>query len=285
MPEYKNIIKMEIWSQFGSFSKPFSNTGGMLTYLIPPKTAIIGMIGSVLGYNIEDYEEDGDGKRRYRIEELYATGVSIQPIFELRTKRMTFNSHYGIEPKLLNAKHDILLNPKYIIYLSFPEELSSQEKAFLKSIKNKESVYNLYMGRNHFPLNYEFLKYYESCDTKEIKKRFDSNGDERLYGTLNRRIIEKPRLTTHEQKKTTIYTNNMKEQIKKIATEYDYLIKDYPVRRRNFTDFEYLPVSFFSTKHGEKKSVIDTYYSRFEVRKNSSVRLYSVGDGRWITLI
>ena len=284
MPEYKNIIEMEIWSQFGSFSKPFSNTGGMLTYLIPPKTAIIGMIGSVLGYNFEDYEEERDGKRSYRIEELYAIGVSIQPIFELRTKRMTFNSHYGNEPSLLNAKHDILLNPKYILYLSFPEELSSQEKEFLKSIQKKETVYNLYMGRNHFPLNYEFINYYKYCDTKEIKKRFDSHGDERLYGTLNRKIIEKPILTTHEQKKT-IYENNIKEQIKKIATEYDYLIKDYPVRRRNFTDFEYLPVSFFSTKYSKKKSALDTYYSHFELRKSSPVRLYSVGDGRWITLI
>jgi len=288
MSPYKNIIEMEIWSSFGSFSKPFSNSGGILTYLIPPKTAIIGMIGSVLGYEVNDYEEGEGGIRKYRIEELYDVGVSIQPFFELVTKRVTFNSHYGGKKgSQLNAKHDVLVNPGYIIYLSFPEILSSQEKEFLESIKKKETVYNLYMGRNNFPLNYEFLNYFKSVDTETVEESFRADKDHRLYGTLNRNIIKNVRLTTLEQKKKkkTVYRSNIKNQIERIATQYDYLIKSYPIRRRNFTDFEYIPVSFFSTKYSKKRFATDIYYSYFEVRAEGPICLYSIGDGRWITLI
>lgn len=275
---------MEIWSQFGSFSKPFSNTGGILTYLIPPKTAIIGMIGSVLGYNVEDYREDESGNRRYRIEELYDIGVSIQPVFELITKRITFNSHYGNKSGLLNAKQDTLINPKYILYLSFPNGLSAQKEEFMRSIQKKETIYNLYMGRNNFPLNYEVLGHYKSCEMREIREMFEAAENERVYGTLNREIIKEAKITTYEEKKE-IYSNNIKRQIKKFATEYDYFIRDYPVKRTNFTDFEYIPVSFFSTIYSRKKPALDTYYSYFKVKKGSTVRLYGIGDGRWITLI
>ena len=52
--KYLNVIEMDIWSSFGCFSKPFSTVGGVLSYLIPPKTSIIGMIGAVLGYEFND---------------------------------------------------------------------------------------------------------------------------------------------------------------------------------------------------------------------------------------
>jgi len=65
---YDNIIEIEMWSNFGCFTKSFSNTGGLLTYLIPPKTAIIGMVGAVLGYKFNEFYESND-IRVYKIEE------------------------------------------------------------------------------------------------------------------------------------------------------------------------------------------------------------------------
>ena len=53
--KFLNVIEFDIWSKFGCFSKPFSNSGGILTYFIPPKTSIMGMVGSVLGYSFDDF--------------------------------------------------------------------------------------------------------------------------------------------------------------------------------------------------------------------------------------
>lgn len=153
---------MDIWGSFGCFTKPFSNTGGLLTYLIPPKTSIIGMIAAILGYEFDDFEELEDGTRKYKIEKLYAIKVSIQPLFDLKVKRVTFNSHYGNEPHMLNVNQDVLINPFYRLYLSFPDHLENEEKEFLGLINNNETVYNLYMGRNEFFMNYEIKNYFEN---------------------------------------------------------------------------------------------------------------------------
>ena len=108
-----DIIRLDIWSSFGCFTSPFSNIGGLLTYLIPPKTSIIGMIGSILGYGFDDYDEEENNIKKYRIEELYDIKISVQPRFKLKTRKITFNSHYGNEHHMLNIKEDVLINPRY----------------------------------------------------------------------------------------------------------------------------------------------------------------------------
>ena len=81
---YANVIEMDIWSNFGCFSKPFSNTGGILSYLIPPKTSVIGMIGAILGYEFDDNDEG-----IFSIEELFDIKLSILPLYDLKSKRDT----------------------------------------------------------------------------------------------------------------------------------------------------------------------------------------------------
>lgn len=281
--EYKNIIEMDLWSDFGCFTKPFSNTGGLLTYLIPPKTVIVGMIGAVLGYNFDDFQELDD-KRIYRIEELYDIKVSVQSLFDLKVKRIIFNSHYGNNKRdMLNVKQDLLLNPKYKLYLSFPEHLQSQEKAFLNSIKNYSTVYNLYMGRNEFPVNYEFKNYWENTNSvllssENLNEFF--NEKQRIYGILNRNVVFNPKLETKMEKKLSLFRKRTKEEIRSLASHFEYLIKEYPVKRYNFTQFDFIPLSFYSMD--EKR---DCYFNEFDLREDHTLELHSIGDGKWISLI
>ena len=93
--DYLNILELDIWSKFGCFSKPFSNSGGILTYLIPPKTSIIGMVGSVLGYPFDDFEIDENNSKVYNIEKFNDIKISVQPLFSLKTKRVTYNNVSG----------------------------------------------------------------------------------------------------------------------------------------------------------------------------------------------
>ena len=130
---FSKIIELDIWSKFGCFSKPFSNSGGILTYFIPPKTSIIGMIGSVLGYSFDDFEIGEDGTKIYSIERFNDIKISIQPLFSLKTKRVTYNNVSGNDIK--NIHQDVLLNPHYKIYISFPDNLSEEEYLFLDRIK------------------------------------------------------------------------------------------------------------------------------------------------------
>ena len=283
MNDHKNIIEMDIWSSFGCFTKPFSNTGGLLTYLIPPKTSIVGMVAAILGYEFNDYEEQEDGTRKYRIEELYDIKISIQALFDLRVKRVTFNSHYGNEPHMLNVNQDILINPFYKIYLSFPSELKDKEKTFLKRVRASKTVYNLYMGRNEFFMNYEFKNYFEKLRPYMLNKNnendfFGDKKDQKIYGTLNKEKISNVDLFS-EITETTIF-GMLNQDIRKLASYYEYTIKDYPVKRYNFVNFSYIPIYFYSM---HKKD--NTYFSKLTLNENEKLELYEIGENEWISLI
>lgn len=282
MSKYEDIIEMEIWSSFGCFTKPFSNTGGLLTYLIPPKTSVIGMIGAVLGYDFEDFTELEDGTRRYKIEELYDIHVSIQSLFDLKVKRVTFNSHYGNEPNLMNIHEDVLIEPFYKLYINFPEKLNKEQNEFLKRLKSNETVYTLYMGRNEFFMNYEFVNHYKNVETEILDSEnssefFKQSEEQKIYGILDKRIVENVTLSeTTEQ----IIFGRLTSGIKKLASFYEYIIRDYPIKRYNFINFEYAPVSFYSMN---KKA--NCFFSNLDLKEDMELNLYKIGENEWISLI
>lgn len=282
MSKYEDIIEMDIWSSFGCFTKPFSNTGGLLTYLIPPKTSIIGMVAAILGYEFDDFEELDDGTKRYRIEELYDIKVSIQSLFDLKVKRVTFNSHYGNEPNLLNVHEDVLIEPFYKLYLNFPKKLKNEKNEFLKRLRAKESIYNLYMGRNEFFMNYEFINHFEDAKTEILNPEdssefFKQSNEQKVYGLLDKRIVESVTLSeTSEQ----ILFGRLTSGIKKLASFYEYIIRDYPVKRYNFINFEYAPISFYSmNKNG------NCFFSNLNLKEDQELQLYKIGENEWISLI
>lgn len=284
MNNYEDIIEMDIWSSFGCFTKPFSNTGGLLTYLIPPKTSIIGMVAAILGYDFDDYKELNDGTLKYRIEELYDIKVSIQALFDLKVKRVTFNSHYGNEPHLLNVHQDVLIEPFYKVYLSFPNSLNDKKNEFLERLNANETVYNLYMGRNEFFMNYDLINNIQidknKILTRDNSTEFFSNSEgnkNKIYGTLNKSLLKTVALSESSEE---ILFGRLKSGIKKLASFYEYIIRDYPIRRYNFVNFEYLPVAFYSMNKNE-----DCFFSNLNLKEDMELELYGIGENRWISMI
>lgn len=282
---YSKVIEMDIWSNFGCFSKPFSNTGGILSYLIPPKTSIVGMIGAVLGYEFDGLDDD-----IYKIEELYDIKISIQPLFDLKTKRVTFNNVEGTteKVKISNIHQDVLINPYYKLFISFPDSLNDKEDLFINRIKNHETIFSLYMGRNEFPLSFEL------CDVFEYEsiilnlnnlEEFFSN-DEKIYGSLNRSIVKDTQLvsiskTSNENNLIFSFSKNSEKILKSF---YEYVIREYPIKRYNFTDFIYGDISFYAADNMK-----DCYFSKIifkdDVSNDDFMELTKIGDNEWISLI
>lgn len=284
---FSKVIEIDIWSNFGCFTKPDSTSGGRLTYLIPPKTAIIGIIGSILGYDFDEFEKDENEIKNYKIEELYAIKISIQPLFDLKTKRVTFNRVDGTTEKLKiqNIHQDILINPYYKLFLSFPNCLKDKEELFLKRINDHETVYHLYMGRNEFPLSYKVCKIfdYESkiLNSQNCESFFEN--DEKIYGLINRENINDIELKAID--KTDLNENVIIFQFKKnnemkLKSFYEYVIPEYPIKRTNFTNFVYSEVSFYS--EDDFKSC---FFSKLSIKNNSTVELTKIGEHEWISMI
>ena len=275
-----NIIELDMWSKFGCFNKPFSSGGGLLTYLIPPKTSIIGIIGAILGYPFDDFELK-DNIKYYSIEKLNDIKVSIHPLFQFKIKRVTFNN--VSENIIMNVQQDIIINPYYKIYILFPDSLNDKEKLFLDRVKSNKSFYNLYMGRNEFLLNIEF-KNVLSCDKFILN---NSNSDEffksnknKIYGSLNRKNVKSTQLKQNLKNSHRTLVSRRRRTFN-LESYYEYIINQYPITRTNFTDFEYSPISFYAYSEDE-----DCFFADLELKNvDDHIDLYNIGDLKWISMI
>lgn len=284
---FSKVIEIDIWSSFGCFSKPFSTTGGILSYLIPPKTSIVGMIGAILGYEFDNHK---NGK--YVIEELHDIKISVQPLFDLKSKRVTFNKISGTidNMNIMNINQDILINPYYKIFISFPNHLVDKEEMFIDRISKHETIFDLYMGRNEFPLSYNLCSIfdYESIILKkENLDDFFSNDNVKIFGSLNRKFIDRTELIStisdNWDDDELIFQFNRSYE-KKLKSFYEYIIKEYPIRRKNFTDFTYSDISFYSEYNFK-----ECYFSRFTFKDKfmniASLELIKIGEDEWISMI
>ena len=276
---YDKILEFDIWSQFGSFNKPDSNQGGLLTYFIPPKTSIIGIIGAVLGYKFDDYELDEQNRKVFAIEKFNDIKISIQPLFPFKVKRVTFNNLVS-STKIINIKQDVLIKPYYKVYVSFPDNLEEDERLFEENIKLNKSFFNLYMGRNEFLLNIKFCDSYENVNCFELNNDNSIdffNDSNEIHGSLNRKDVIKANLSKTIKSSRSLFSADNSFDLE---SYYEYLITDYPVKREQFVQFSYSPISFYSSPKEE-----NCYFSDILLKENKSLKLYNIGGKKWISLI
>ena len=194
-------------------------------------------------------------------------------VYERMTHSLTYQKSWSGE--LINQGCPIAFSPRGT-HLIHP---ISATKFIAINIKTQETVYNLYMGRNEFFLNYVFKNHFENVKAKTITSEFHSKKDGKIYGTLERSNVEKCRLKEASKFEGSIY-ERLKNGLKKYARYYEYIISDYPVRRSNFVNFDFSEVSFYSLS--EQK---DCYFARLSLKNNTKLKLYNIGDDKWISLI
>ena len=212
------------------------------------------------------YEEIGD-KRIYSIEKFYDIQISVQALFDLKTARLVYNN---CDKTIANIYQDILVNPKYKVFISFPIKLKEYESEFIEKIKNHSTIYNLYMGRNEFPLNYEYLRSFDRIDKSFTDE--DDIEDFKVIGFIKRSKFEE--ISIHKIDK---FSSNV------IGSKpfFEYLINDYPIKRYNFTNFKYEFISFYPELNNE----INSYFYKLELKDDSEIILTDIGDDKWIYLI
>ncbi|RZN63108.1 CRISPR-associated protein Cas5 [Methanonatronarchaeum sp. AMET6-2] len=198
------LLTLEIKSRFGSFTKPTSTTGGLLTYKIPPKPAIKGMIGAISGFSFEE-------THKY----LENLKIGVKPLRETKTKTTTFNSHYGNpRGRMVNIKQELLIEPHYQVFLDF-SEIKKDENAIQKITRNfkeifdntpeslseavtklcqtKNTYYIPYMGRNNFPLEYNTL----DIDLQKIDKPITA--EMKIHSVIPKEICSNFRIQETEE--------------------------------------------------------------------------------------
>jgi CRISPR-associated protein Cas5h len=201
------IVSFRYFGRYGHFRKPYSNVSSF-TYPFPPRTAIAGLLGAILGVPKEKVAGNFDESK---MKVAVAIEKKIKTITHVTNLRQDSSGKvdYSIKrprtdwpPKPLKRIPDwnkpinpypmeLVRNPSYLLYVSLNDKMSE----LTSRLKNERYVYTPCLGLS------EFLAGLQSWRTRNI------------HGSLQRRlfIIDRPfktrRRTSHSGIKSTSFWN------------------------------------------------------------------------------
>ena len=146
------VLVFDVWGEFGHFRKHYTTTSP-LTYSVPPRAAIAGMIGAIEGLGKDEY-------LRYFSKEDANIAVKIGcPIKKTRIAENLIDTK--IAPMMSRIKtrtqirFEVLKDVRYRIYFSHSSE-EIYDKLY-SMLKEHKSVYTLCLGLSEHIANYEFI--------------------------------------------------------------------------------------------------------------------------------
>jgi len=150
------------------------------TYYIPPKSTILGLLGSLIGldgYNKKD-EKSSDANDPEFLKKLskiylYIKVNNYKKLNKINVKYNSLNSFSNNTTKDPNVimQEEILCNPDYEIGLVLDDSLDLH-KNIINNIKNNVSEYHLYLGKNEFFANINFIGLFNFKYLDEINSDF-----------------------------------------------------------------------------------------------------------------
>lgn len=223
----KQFLIFDIWGDYAHFRKYYT-TSSPLTFSIPPRTTLIGLISAIIGIGKDDYLE---------IMKKAQAEIAIRIINPIKKTRMTqnlINTKDGYWKPVKTSTHgprtpirfEYLKNPRYRIYF---HHLDNQINSMLKAnLKNHKSVYTPYLGISELLADFAFIAETEATETKNNREFID------IHSVIPLDMIEKPDLLQPGKK-------YFKERIPcemlpgRIVTEYReilYEIDGKPIRAK-----------------------------------------------------
>jgi len=171
----KKFIIFDIESEYGHYRK-INTTSSPLTYNIPPRTALIGMLGAILGIDRFSYHE------KFKRDLLDISLQVINPIkkqlvgFNLLSLKKINEIFKGID-KRTQVGFELIKYPKYRVFCSFNDEKVFDE--FYNKIINNRTHFTPYLGLSQFTAKINFI------DVKSAKVLENSNDEVDIISVVN----------------------------------------------------------------------------------------------------
>lgn len=145
-------LVFDIWGDYGHFRK-FYTTSSPLTFSIPPRTTICGIIAAIIGLDKEEY-------LKYFTKDK--ANIAIKLNNQVDKTRVSYNLINTKTAKMYSKIKDrtqvtfeLLKNPSYRIFINHSdEEIYHRLKNFLQQGKN---YYTLSMGLSQFIAEFKYL--------------------------------------------------------------------------------------------------------------------------------
>ncbi|MEM2099075.1 MAG: CRISPR-associated protein Cas5 [Candidatus Bathyarchaeia archaeon] len=147
------LISFSVEGDFAAFRDP-SVTANQTVSLIPPKSAIIGMIGAIIGLR-RSHSIFTDIYSKEYVNLLEATCVGVK-VTKTPLKQTFYTNHRSLkEPKTKPFKTELLLSPGYIFYVATSENIQTE---LLKRIEEYNFVFSPTLGHAYCPAKISNIK-------------------------------------------------------------------------------------------------------------------------------
>jgi len=168
-----DVLVVDIWSDLAHFRKGYTTTSP-LTYEIPPKTVIAGIIAAILGLPYDSYYEELLNKQ-------LLVGIRLiknkQRVEKIRFGINIINTKEGISPDEISAKgkesarsqilYEFIKQPLYRLFISINDQLLYEKLKML--LKEHKSFYTPYLGTANMIANFKFVSEEKNVKKKEVK--------------------------------------------------------------------------------------------------------------------
>jgi CRISPR-associated Cas5-like protein len=135
------LIYFKIEALFGHFRNPYT-TIYKQSYPFPPKTAIVGMVGAMCGW---------DEEKTLSNISLFKIGIPQWNHDDKIIEYAYILAYKDKIPQLRPERFEILVRPSYDVVLASQDKKVIDEVA--KRVANREFEFPIYMGKNEFLIN------------------------------------------------------------------------------------------------------------------------------------
>jgi len=150
------VLVFDVWGEYAHFRKYYTTTSP-LSYSIPPRTAVTGFIGAILGLKKEEY------LRHFTKKQAFITVGLLNPVKKVRISENLINTKDGYFIPFRKTGHqprtqirfEFIKDPKYRLYFYHTDDgLYARTKNLLADHK---SIYTPYLGISEHIANFEFI--------------------------------------------------------------------------------------------------------------------------------
>ncbi|WP_024790546.1 MULTISPECIES: type I-B CRISPR-associated protein Cas5b [unclassified Lebetimonas] len=183
----KEVISFNLNGDYALFKKPFANSQPQ-SFVIPPKTAILGMIGAIMGWGKNEYIEKLPFEKFLYSVKLLTPKIKKDLIginlMQGKSAKFTFNENPLRNPPQRGqrspTRFEFLKDMEWKIFLIIDDDKIKKE--LIDRLKNNRFVYNPYLGLQSLFAKIEFSEKFDV----ELAKNINNN----LYTSFEKDFIK-----------------------------------------------------------------------------------------------
>ena len=151
-----SIVAFKLWGDYAHFSHP-ATIYSSLTYPVPPKTAIMGFLGALIG--VDEYQKLNNILYSVKInKEIVKKSFVFNGIKFALASSMHLKEGYQDASQKKQFYRELICSPEYIIFLDLSFLEDDLKNKIIHALKEHKSCYTPYLGINFCIADFEWIE-------------------------------------------------------------------------------------------------------------------------------